>query len=530
MKIKTALISAFYKEGIAQFVRELISLGVETIYGSKGTIKNLVDSGVTGAQLIDVATIVGEPILGHRVVTLSRQVHAALLALYVEADMEELKKLGLPPVDLVCVDMYPLKPTVNDSTKTLRDVLENMDIGGPTMLSSGSKGQRVMIGDKDDRQKVIDWMKDGQPNEAEFIESLAAKADFLVSQYRMLSATYRSHGKHVGIFGTRILECKYGENAYQTPAALFSSETDDLLALDKFRVIEGTAASYNNWVEIDRQLQTITHIAAGYSINRNIVPLIAVGTKHGNACGAAVGNSGIDVLQKMISGDPLAIFGGLVITNFVIGEEEANVLSGKMLDGITAPGFTEGAIEKLKRKGDKCRFIVNDSLLSLSVESLDVAPRFRYVRGGFIRQPNYTFVPNFKQNGFETFGTVSSQELEDMCLAWAIGATSNSNTITIVKNNKLLGNGTGQQDRVGAAGLAVSRARRSGHELFGAAAYSDSFFPFPDGPKVLLDAGITAILTSSGSRNDHETIKICAERNAGLLMIPDAVGRGFFGY
>ncbi len=335
--------------------------------------------------------------------------------------------------------------------------------------------------------------------------------------------------EHIQLVGKKIATCKYGENAYQTPAYLFSSETDDPLGLDKFVVIEGSAPSFNNWVDLDRLLQTMTHIMAAYATNAHVESLnIAIGGKHGNTCGAAID---VNALRLMMAGDPLAIFGGLVMTNFQIGDSAVEHLSGKMLDGIIAPDFTAGAIEKLKRKGNKCRFIKNPALQNLDLNSLDTKNRFRYVRGGFLQQPNYTFVPNFtKKESFQQYGTISIDKMDDLLLAWAIGSTSNSNTITLVKNGHLIGNGVGQQDRVGAAKLAIERARRSGHALTGAVAYSDSFFPFPDGPQVLLDAGVTAILTSSGSVNDQKTIDLCQERDACLIMIPDAVGRGFFGH
>ncbi len=527
--MKTALISVYHKDGITDFALELTKLGF-TIYASGGTAKHLKNTGI---KVLDVATLVGgEAILGHRVVTLSREVHAGLLARYdVPEDMAELERLNIPCIDLVCVDLYPLEQKIAKPDSTESSVIEMTDIGGPTMIRSAAKGCRVIICDPTDRQPVIEWLKSNGQKDPGLPGRLCAKAEFVVANYCMASATYRSAGWYTGISGKRVAECKYGENAYQTPAALFSSETNDPLALDKFKVIEGTPPSFNNWVEFDRQVQTITHIAAVHLVNCHRVPFIAIGTKHGNPCGTAVGTSKTtEVLQKMVAGDPLAIFGGLVITNFIIGEEEAEVLSGKMLDGITAPGFTQSAIDKLKRKGDKCRFVVNDSLISLDANNLDKSPRYRHVRGGFLRQPNYTFVPHFGQNGFQRFGVVSFQEQEDMYLAWAIGSTSNSNTITLVKGSQLLGNGVGQQDRVGAAKLAIERARRGGHNLAGSVAYSDSFFPFPDGPQTLLDAGVTAILTSSGSRKDQETIDLCAERHAGLIMIPDQVGRGFFGH
>jgi len=219
----------------------------------------------------------------------------------------------------------------------------------------------------------------------------------------------------------------------------------------------------------------------------------------------------------------------LVMTNFRITEGLAELLSGKMLDGIIAPSFDSEAIVRLRRKGDKCRFIKNEALSSEI--ALDVEPRFRYVRGGFLRQPNYTFTLDLYCPELKRFGPAASERhLIDMLLAWTIGSTSNSNTVTLVKDGLLIGNGVGQQDRVGAAQLALNRAFRSGHDTHESVAYSDSFFPFPDGPQTLIDAGVKAILTSSGSIKDQATIDLCVQHGVTLYMIPDQIGRGFFGH
>ncbi len=523
---KNALLSVYHKEGIVKFAQELVKLGF-TIYASGGTFRHLTEKGVTALPVSDL--VGGEAILGHRVVTLSREVHAGLLAKNTEADIAELASLAIPRLDLVCVDLYPLEAEIATIGSTRESVIEQTDIGGPTMIRSGVKGGRVVVCDPYDRQRVIDWLKAGEPDDG-FVEALGAKGEFTIAQYCMASAAYLSGGTYAGFLGERIATCKYGENACQAPAYFYSTGTSDPLALNKFMVIEGTPPSYNNWCDIDRLLQTLTHIAEGYAINEGGGRAIAVGGKHGNPCGVAVGRDNqSEVLKKMMAGDPTAIFGGLVMVNFEVDEVLCESLVGKMLDGIIAPSFTESAIAMLRRKHDKCRFVVNPVLSNL-VGSLDRTPRFRFVRGGFLTQPNYTYIPDFEQEEIVKHGKATLLQERDMLLAWAIGSTSNSNTITLVKNGQLIGNGTGQQDRVGAANLAVTRAQRSGHDTIGAAAYSDSFFPFPDGPQILIDAGITAIFTSSGSVKDQATIDLCAKHSVALYMVPDKVGRGFFGH
>ncbi len=340
--------------------------------------------------------------------------------------------------------------------------------------------------------------------------------------------------EEVLVTGVQVLECKYGENAWQAPAALYKKMgvADDPLAIHNFNVIAGSAPSYNNLCDIDRMLQTVTHVKAALG---NVD--VAVAVKHGNACGASFGVERMNLIHKMVSGDTRAIFGGLVMTTFPIDQKLAEELihyrsatGRRLLDGIVAPSFTSNAIESFARKGGKCRLLVNTILGDLSAGDINQEPRFRQVRGGFLKQPNYTYVLNINDPCVERFGYIDSAQEGDLILAWAVGSTSNSNTITLVKDVRLIGNGVGQQDRVGCCELAIKRARDAGHNTNGAVAYSDSFFPFPDGPEVLAKAGIEAILASSGSVKDEEVKEACAKHGVALLMIPDAVGRGFYNH
>ncbi len=272
--------------------------------------------------------------------------------------------------------------------------------------------------------------------------------------------------------------------------------------------------------------------------------MIALGVKHGNPCGAGVAEEPAEAIQKMLEGDLRAIFGGLVMVNFEIDEQLAEVLlthkmdnsQRRLLDGIIAPVFSPEAIALLKRKGDKCRFLVNPTLSHLSKNSLDTHSRFRCVRGGFLNQPNYNFIlelppsPSFEKRGGEVLGKLSVEQKSDIILAWAVGSTSNSNTVSIVKDGKLLGNGVGQQDRVSCCELAIKRATDAQHDIKDAVAYSDSFFPFPDGPLTLIRAGIKTIFATAGSVRDEEIKKVCAENKVVFVTLPDPEARGFFGH
>ncbi|MGI9027810.1 MAG: hypothetical protein ACR2FM_03135 [Candidatus Saccharimonadales bacterium] len=332
---------------------------------------------------------------------------------------------------------------------------------------------------------------------------------------------------------------KYGENPYQKSAGLFRDpECEDPLAVPNFELREGSPPSFNNYADVDRLLQTITHIAAGLEKNGMPVTNIAIGAKHGNMCGGSVNDDPLIATAQMLDGDPLAIFGGLTMSNFVLDKSVATTLQThgmpadrkRLLDGVIAADVDEAVLEMMQRKGGKLRILTNKALGSIGLDSLDTAERFRYVRGGMLVQDNYTFVPKLPELIPGTDRRLTDELKHDLVLAWAIGSTSTSNTITLVNGGQLIGNGVGQQDRVAAAELALRRVKRSKHAAVGAVAYSDSFFPFPDGPQVLVDAGISAIFTSSGSINDETVLKTFKKAGVDVFTVPDVEGRGFYGH
>ncbi|MDR3519418.1 MAG: hypothetical protein P4L63_00800 [Candidatus Pacebacteria bacterium] len=575
---KVALISVYDKTGIKEFAKNLVDLGWK-IVSSGGTAKHLTEAGM---PVTDVAEITGmPPILSHRVLTLHPKIHGGLLALDTSEHLAELEKYGIPWIDLVCCDLYPLEEEIKNSSATRESVIEKTDIGGPTMLRSGAKGRRITICDPSDREKVIEWLKKGEPEREEFLNNLAAKAEAVIAKYCSASAEYHSKGELKGIFGKKEIECAYGENAYQKPASLYRNlnvhntpdggrleatrrpTSGDPLAIHNWQLVAGSPLSYNNICDVDRMMQTMTHIGAGFEKNFGKVPDIAIGAKHGNACGAAFAEEEINAIDNMLLGDLRAIFGGSVMLNFNVDEKIAEELIHKyagagrrLLDIVAAPSFSAEAIEILSRKKGKCRILVNPNILKAGLSSLDTTSRFRYVRGGFLTQPNYTFVPRLQEPEMSVFRQGGSPTpvaiIQDVILAWAVGCTSNSNTITIVKDGRLYGNGVGQQDRVGAAKLAIFRAddatafavdnppdvgrleasRRptsgTGADLEGAVACSDSFFPFPDAPEVLINRGIKTIFSTSGSVNDDKIIELCKTKNVNLIMLPDSEARGFY--
>lgn len=347
--------------------------------------------------------------------------------------------------------------------------------------------------------------------------------------------------------GSLVATLPKGENGYQSPAGHFKYDDsrDHPFALHKFTVIEGAPLSYNNLTDMDRLVQTMAAIyeslkrwnssgVCGFSV--------AVGVKHGNPCGAGCStdfSTGKEcAIENMAMGDTRAMFGGVVMCNFSIDENLAGIMVSEgmkpgrkqLFDSVIASDFTQGAIEILSRKGDKCRLV--KSPLPLDRLERDFGPKIRSVLGGVLVQPNYSLCLDFNNPDMKIFGKRDKKKEIDLLLASAVGSTSNSNTITITKDQMLIGNGVGQQDRVGAAQLAIKRAVDAGHKekLQGAVAYSDSFFPFTDGVQVLIDAGIKCIFSTTGSRNDKEVQDLCLGNGVTLYQLPDSDARGFFGH
>lgn len=333
----------------------------------------------------------------------------------------------------------------------------------------------------------------------------------------------------------------YGENPQQKEAGLYVREgDDDPLAIHRFRQRAGSDPSYNNLCDLQRLKETMTHAIAGLECNdlRGIPFTVALGAKHGNCCGGSYSNvSTRGAIAGMLYGDPRAIFGGSVMVNTGITCELAELLvtddedKRRILDMIVAPTFDDDAVEILARKKGKCRLFENPVLGQMTMENLDKSPRFRYVCGGILIQDNYTFVPHLRDRSlFTHYDDISNATLLDLVFAWAIGCSSVSNTITLVKDSMLIGNGVGQQDRVGAVELALKRAHDAGHDPIGAHAYSDSFFPFTDGPQRLITEGIKAIFATSGSIKDADVIKVCRDAGISIVTNRDIDGRGFFGH
>ena len=483
-----ALISVYNKTGIVEFAKALIEMGW-FILSSGGTAKALSEAGL---KVTDVSNLVGgAAILGHRVVTLSREIHAGLLARYIKGDIDEMKALGLPFIDLVCCDFYPLKDAIAKEGATIESVIEQTDIGGPTMVRSAAKGRRIVICDAKDRGWVIEQLQEaGDLTDAQY-QYLRAKAEFVVSSYCAQSAQFHSNGKYGALMMQQEKDLAYAENKCQNPATLFSDpDNDDPLAIHRFTVESGNP-SYTALADANGVLEILCTLAQAFRLSRGKVPYIAIAGKHGNPCGAAIDWDGPElVIINALSGDKVAVMGGELITNFPITDKLANLIFQPLplesmnigrdkwgLDLVIAPSFSAGAVELLGKK-EKRRLLSNPNLLDPVLPT--TTWMYKQIRGGFLRQKQYPFILT-PEGVKEWVGKpLSDRNFDTLLVAWAVCWKASSNTVALARGGMLIGLGCGQQDRIACVQLCLNRAIRAGHDTTGSIFASDAFFPYAE--------------------------------------------------
>ncbi|MBU6323514.1 hypothetical protein KGQ55_02415 [Patescibacteria group bacterium] len=341
---------------------------------------------------------------------------------------------------------------------------------------------------------------------------------------------------------------KYGENQRLSGAVRYETDTKNPLALSKWNWhgMSMREVSKISLTDLSRGVRTATQIAATFEKNFKKVPYIAVGMKHGNPCGAAVGKTPAEAMKGMIAGNPRALFGGFVVTTFPVDAKLADIL--RRYDGtrmgaprpiafLAAPAISPEALAALHRKSRPLIYATNPALAALRAAMLPSTPRHEPlpILSAEIVEDADTYVLDLAHPELAVYGKKAAwkKALPDIALAAAVAATSTSNTVTLAKGGKIVGNAIGQQDRVGACELALKQLSRL--ELpsrKGLVAASDSFFPMPDGPATLRKGGVEALLATSGAQNDAKVIEYCTSGKTPLLLalIPDRVGRGFYGH
>ncbi len=501
--MKRALISVSDKAGVVEFARDLVSLGWEII-ATGGTMKLLADSGV---NVINISDITGFPeICDGRVKTLHPNVHGGLLARRDdESHLAALRENNIEFIDLVCVNLYPFRETISKPGVELADAIENIDIGGPSMLRSAAKNFNdvTVVCDPSDYAQIIEEIRAEGNTKRETRFELMAKAYTHTAEYDMMIAGFMR--KHAGLNEKLFLEfdlkqsLRYGENPHQE-AKFFASTESVPYSLATAKQLNGKELSYNN----------IQDANAALCITREFSEPFCVGLKHMNPCGAATGKDVVEAWTKAYEADKVSIFGGIVATNQTVTAEVAELMKPIFLEIIMAPAFTPEALEVLCTKK-------NLRLLEVDMSSSDVkSTQYVSVNGGMLVQDLDTTTKAIAQDMCVTEAKPLDSQLSDMDFGWRIVKHVKSNAIVAVKGGQTLGVGAGQMNRIGSAEIALKQAQAKGTNE-GIVLASDGFFPFDDCVTLASEYGVNAIVQPGGSVRDEDSIVMANQK--GIAMV-----------
>lgn len=495
---KYALISVSDKTGIIEFAKELTGLQYN-ILATGNTAKLLFQNNISCIEISDFASF--PEIFSGRVKTLQPKIFGGILMRRDnEIDKKEAEDNGIVPIDIVCVNLYPFPKVVERDDIDLETKIENIDIGGPSLIRAASKNYKFVsvLTNPEQYIQFVEELKNGEISLATK-EKLAAEAFSHTSYYDTLIANFLEKTFNVEQKSFRVnyklnQSLRYGENPHQS-AALYGNFNE------YFEVLHGKEISYNNIIDL----------LAAVELVQDLPEISCAIIKHTNPAGAAIGNSVADAYKKALSGDPVSAYGGIVAFNVEVDEETAKLLNDIFLEIIVAPGFTKEAMDLLVLK--KNRRIVKCNKL-LSSEKIS----FRNVPGGLIAQDRDLSKIDRTNLRTVTKKQIDDNQLEDLLFAWIICKHTKSNTIVFIKDKKVLGVGAGQMSRVDSVKIAAMKAKEHGHNLLGAVAASDAYFPFADGLIEIAKNGIDAVIQPGGSVRDEEVIKAADENNVAMVF------------
>lgn len=505
-----ALISVSDKTGIVEFAKELESIGVEII-STGGTYKKLKEEGV---KAIEISELTGFPeCLDGRVKTLHPKVHAGILAMRSnENHMNQLKELGIDTIDFVVVNLYPFKQTILKDGVKREEAVENIDIGGPTMLRSAAKNYQdvAVITDPTDYEKVLTELKEnGQVSlDTKFylmqkVFEHTANYDAMICKYIKEQRNDESFPNELTLTYEKVQDMRYGENPHQK-GALYKEIGKCIGSLTIAEQLNGKELSFNNINDTNGALELLKEFDE---------PTV-VACKHGNPCGVGSGDDIYSAWTKAFSADKTSIFGGIVVANREITVDVAKEMKEIFLEVIVAPSYEKEALELLQTKKNLRLLLLPDITVKQPENSYDI----KKINGGIIVQTidsklldSYEVVTNRKP---------TEQELEDMMFTWKIVKYVKSNGIALGKNKQSIGIGPGQVNRIWATEQSVAHAEELIEEGItkGAVLASDAFFPFADCVEAAHKAGITAIIQPGGSIRDQESIDKCNEYGISMIF------------
>jgi phosphoribosylaminoimidazolecarboxamide formyltransferase/IMP cyclohydrolase len=500
-----ALISVSDKRGVVEFARGLKDLGWE-IVSTGGTYRILKENGIDAIE-IDEVTKFPECFEG-RVKTLNPYIHGGILHRRdKESHLEQARELGVEAIDLVCVNLYPFKETI-ERTDDFEEIIENIDIGGPAMVRSAAKNfaSVLIVTDPGDYGRVLEALRKDE-NDLTLRRELMIKAFEHTAAYDSMIANYMNRRFHDGfgakqfIVGSKVFDTRYGENPHQK-GALY--EFDDFYS-EHFRTLKGEA-SFNNLTDISGAVK----IAAAFG-DENAVCIV----KHGNPCGFAIRDDLTEAYTEALKCDPVSAFGGVVAVNGVVDRALAEKMNEIFLEVVVAGRITEEAQEVFAAKKRIKLFEFGADRLLVSDDAYD----FKHVSGGFVFQDADRVrddeVRNAKRRSKRE---ATPQEMKDLEIAWKVAALTKSNCVVYVKNGAMVAVGMGMTSRVDAARCALKKAEEMGLDVSGSAMASEAFFPFRDSIDAAAAAGVTAIIEPGGSIRDDEVIEAADEHGIALYF------------
>ena len=507
-KITRALISVSYKRGIIEFSKVLAGYGVE-ILSTGGTAKLLREAGLT---IKDVSDFTGFPeMLDGRVKTLHPKVHGGLLGMRSNPEhVAKMKEHGIENIDMVVVNLYPFEATIAKEGCTLEDAIENIDIGGPTMLRSAAKNYPdvTVLVDATDYALVLDEMRDNDGAvSAKTNFDLAVKVfqhtaayDGAISNYlgSRLTSDIQEYPPTYTLQVKKAQDLRYGENPHQTAAFYVESGITEP-CVSNAQQLQGKELSFNNIIDLDAAIETVKEFEQS----------AAVIIKHTNPCGVALADSPLTAYLKARECDPVSAFGGIVGFNRTVDADTAKELTSTFLEAVIAPGYTDEALDIFTAKKN-VRVMQVPLLDSYVAKGYDL----KRVTGGLMIQSRDLGMINALDCRVVTERSPSPSEYEALDFAWRVCKHVKSNAIVFTNRDQTVGIGAGQMSRVDSSKIAVQKALLPTHDTVLA---SDAFFPFRDGVDAAAEAGVTAIIQPGGSVRDEEVIKAANEH--GIAMI-----------
>ncbi len=496
---KYAILSVTDKTGITDLASSLISKGYR-ILSTGGTARHLRANGIDPVEVSDFTRF--PELFGGRVKTLNPKIFAGILFRRDnDTDLEEAAVNKIEAIDVVCVNLYPFEKVVKKGEYSREELIENIDIGGPSLIRASAKNHKFVsvLTNPAQYPAFIDALNKGE-NNLKFREQLAFEAYSLTAHYDTIISSVLNNEfginsrDYLAITSRKSQALRYGENPHQS-AEVYG----DLF--DYFDCFHGKELSYNN----------ILDLVAGVELIEELGPDSAVIIKHNNPSGAAQGPNILQAYEKALACDPVAAFGGIVVVNNKIDETFALKLNEIFLEIICAPEYSEKAIEILRRKKDR-RLLIQKKPIIGTKDSI------RSIPGGFLRQDSDKIKADFDNLQFVTNKKPTPQQLEDLKFAWIVCKNVKSNTIVFAKEKKLLGVGAGQVSRLDSAKIAAMKAEEFKLDLKGSVAASDAFFPFADGLLELIKAGAVAVIQPGGSVRDNEVIEAADKNNVAMVF------------